>query len=74
MVGGRGRTYAVWVEFARFVPKTLKTIPGAYTCANDAPLATPPILVVVEAPIVNATGTFTNCGVVFADWKTSVVV
>jgi hypothetical protein len=27
-----------------------------------------------EAPIVNETGTFTNCGVVFGDWKTSVVV
>jgi len=66
-VSGKGRAGAVWVEGDRFVPKTLKTMPGAYTCAKDAPLATPPILVVVEAPMVNATGTLTNCGVVFTD-------
>jgi hypothetical protein len=30
-------------------------------------LATPPIKIADEAPIVNVTGTFTNCGVVFAD-------
>ena len=55
------------MEGARFVPNTLRAIPGAYTFWNDAAFCTPPMVIADEAPIVNVTGTFTNCGMVFAD-------
>jgi hypothetical protein len=43
-------------------------MPGANAFWKEAPFATPPMLVLAEAPTTNETGTLTYWGVVFVDW------
>src|ERR1039457_3361195 len=71
---GSGTADAASVAGERFCPNTLRIIPGATFLPKDAPFATAAITTSEDAPIVNVTGTLTNCGMVFTDWKTRVAV
>ena len=71
---GSGRAAANCVDGASWVPKTLRIMPGAKAGWNEAPLLTPPMLMVEEGPTSNTTGISMACGVGVVACKISVAL